>query len=168
MTDREQGTPALFEAAIGPRGRDYYLPYFGRAERRGYAPLSWNWPAFLFGFFWFLYRKLYLWALVVFCYPTFAMLLAGAVANVWPNAYQPVLLTLIFGFHMIYLPLNANGIYYRWARREVGRARNAHPGQPAAQIEQLAAVGGCNTNLPFLILGTFALLSLVLGSFVPG
>lgn len=168
MTAPAHGAPELFAAVIGNRGRDFYLPYFGRAEQRGYAPLSWNWPAFLFGFFWFLYRKLYLWALVVFCFPSFAVLIAEAVARVWPTAEAPVLMTLVVGFHMLYLPANANAMYYRRARREIERARSAHPGQRAAQLKRLATVGGCNTNLPFLILGTFALLSLLLGSFAPG
>ena len=45
-----------------------YLPKFKKFHIGGVDNFSitWNWPAFLFGFFWFLYRKLYLWALLEF------------------------------------------------------------------------------------------------------
>ena len=161
------GVATLYQAAVGPKGQDFYLAYFQRAHQRGYAPISWNWPVFFFGFFWFLYRKLYLWAAGVFFFPSIALIASGMVEGVAPGLGQPVMMTLIFGFHLVYLPLYANGIYWRWARREIERARTGNPGQLAAQLEHLEAAGGCNANLPFIIFGVFAALTVLLGTLNP-
>ena len=167
MSDSETQTPELYRAVLGPRNAAYYLPYFRRAEERGYPPVSWNWPVFFFGFFWFLYRKLYVWAAIVFCFPTAAVIASGLVETLIPGMGQAVLLTLVFGFLLLYLPMNANAIYYRWARRELEAGRTELPGQHDAQVERLAQRGGCNANLAFVIFGAFMMLTVMLGSFAP-
>ena len=167
LPDNPPGVETLYQAAVGSKSQDFYLAYFQRAHQRGYPPISWNWPVFFFGFFWFLYRKLYLWAALVFFFPSAALIASGIVEELVPGFGQPVLMTLIFGFNLIYLPLHANGIYWRWARREIGRAREGHPGQHAAQLEHLQAAGGCNGNLPFIIFGVFTALTVLLGSLSP-
>ena len=85
MSDSDTRTPELYRAVIGTRKQEFYLPYFRRAEERGFPPLSWNWPVFFFGILWFLYRKLYVWALIVFFFPTFAVLVAGVVEGFMPG-----------------------------------------------------------------------------------
>lgn len=165
--DSPPSVATLYQAAVGPKRQDFYLAYFQRAHQRGYASISWNWPVFFFGFFWFLYRKLYLWALAVFFFPSFALIASGIIEDLAPGLGQPVMMTLIFGFHLIYLPLYANGIYWRWARREIERARAENPGQHAAQLEHLEAAGGCNANLPFIIFGVFTAITVLLGSLNP-
>ena len=167
LPDSPPGVETLYRAAVGARRQDFYLAYFQRAHQRGYAPMSWNWPVFFFGFFWFLYRKLYLWALLVFLFPSGAAIASGIVEGLVPGLGQPVMMTLIVGFNLIYLPLHANGIYWRWARREIERARAGHPAQHAAQLEHLDAAGGCNSNLPFIIFGVFTVLTVLLGSLSP-
>lgn len=50
--------PALLAAAIGPNA-SFYLDRWARMDAKGSA-ISWNWPACLFNFFWFAYRKMWL------------------------------------------------------------------------------------------------------------
>ena len=64
----------------------------------------------------------------------------------------------------VWLPLNANGIYYRWARNEIERARIEFPGQVDAQQRYLEARGGVNAQLPYLILIGFMVMSMLAGS----
>lgn len=52
----------LIEAALGENS-EYYLKRFLSYQAEGLPLLSWNWAGLLFGFFWFLYRKV--WAVVV-------------------------------------------------------------------------------------------------------
>jgi len=50
--------PALLQAAVGPNLATY-LARWTTMDAKGSA-ISWNWPACLFGFFWFAYRKMWL------------------------------------------------------------------------------------------------------------
>ncbi len=76
-----------YAACIG-NNVHFYLPKF---RRYALNPTNfhggWNWPAFFFGCWWFLYRKMYFWALIAFitlCIPYFQLLFMigwGVVAN---------------------------------------------------------------------------------------
>lgn len=50
--------PALLAAAVGPNA-SFYLDRWAKMEAKG-GTTSWNWPACLFSFFWFAYRKMWL------------------------------------------------------------------------------------------------------------
>ena len=73
---------------IGPRAENYLVKFkkFQATATDGFA-LTWHWPAFIFGFWWLLYRKLYVWALValgLWLIPHLALpawFVWGAVAN---------------------------------------------------------------------------------------
>ena len=43
------------------KNKEYYIPVFHKLKTTG-KYVSWNWPAFLAGPYWMIYRKLYLWA----------------------------------------------------------------------------------------------------------
>ena len=69
-----------------------------------------------------------------------------------PGSGRPLLVLAVVGFGFVWLPLNANGIYYHWARDEIERARIEYPGQIDAQQRFLEARGGVNAQLPYLML----------------
>ena len=78
---------ALWHQFIGPNA-DQYLTQFKKFSSNGQPKfaLSWNWPAFLFiSFLWFLYRKMYLHALVYAVGPIVSTYLTGelSVGIVW-------------------------------------------------------------------------------------
>jgi len=66
---------------------DYYLHKFQKfSSASGSRILSWNWPAFLFDpFLWFLYRKMYMYALVYAIGPVVSAFITGdfTVGVVW-------------------------------------------------------------------------------------
>jgi hypothetical protein len=82
---------------------DYYRHQFQRfgSVRNPTYRLSWNWPAFFFFFFWALYRKMWLWAIVY---------LLGGTALMMFLPPGPVSLVWLFAW-----PLAANYIYFRRA-----------------------------------------------------
>ena len=82
---------------------DYYRHQFQRfgSVRNPTYRLSWNWPAFFFFFFWALYRKMWLWAIVY---------LLGGTALMMFLQPGPVSLVWLFAW-----PLAANYIYFRRA-----------------------------------------------------
>lgn len=51
-------SPNLFQAAIGNRSREYFLRKFDRYVRDGISWIDFNPWALVFGFFWFLYRRI--------------------------------------------------------------------------------------------------------------
>jgi len=109
-------------AFIGPKA-DKYLDTFKRfekADRTHFTP-TWHWPAALVGFWWLLYRKLYLWAL------------AAMVVAFIPLAN----LVAMVGFG-----LGANYLYYRHAQKKVGELRTALP--DANLLITLKQIGGVN------------------------
>ena len=146
------GERDLYAALIGPDNAGYYLAYLDRAAERGYAPLSWHWPAFFLGLFWLLYRKQYQWAFIAFFYPYLAALLSTAPALLGVDGLAwPTFAVLMIAFRLGYLPLNANGIYYRWARGRVATVRQRLGNQPAQGIEQLRAWGGTHRVAPWAV-----------------
>lgn len=100
----------------------FYLEKFrkfrvGRIE--AFAP-TWNWSAFLFGTWWFLYRKMYLWALAAFalsCIP-----IVGLAA--W-----------------IATGIAGNYLYWRHVSAQVARAREVTPeGELPGVLAQMGGV----------------------------
>jgi hypothetical protein len=138
----------LYEAVVGGRNASYYTAYFRRADARGYAPISWHWPALFIAVPWLLYRRQYRWAFVCFGFPYFAAMLGLMLDQAVPGAGNYLFLTVVIGFQMGFIPLFANAIYYRWAKQQIAGAAARHPGQPHKQIELLRAHGGTTLVAP--------------------
>lgn len=164
MTPAESPPDELYRAVIGEPNQEFYLSYFHRADARGYAPISWHWPVFVLGLFWLLYRKQYKFALIVLGIPYLAAMIAAAVDGVLPGSGRPLLAVAVGAFGFVWLPLNANGIYYRWVRQQIERARGEFPGQIDAQLRRLDSLGGVNGQLPYVILISFVVFSILAGS----
>ena len=164
MTRDEPPSEALYRAVIGQPNQAFYLSYFRRADARGYAPISWHWPVFAIGLFWLMYRKQYRFALIVFGLPYLAATIAALIDSVLPGSGRPLLAVVVGAFGFVWLPLNANGIYYRWARAAITRAQGESPGQVDGQLRYLAARGGVNGQLPYVILISVVVISIFAGS----
>ena len=153
----------LYAAAVG-RNEGFYLPYFRRVEERGYAPVSWNWATFCFGLFWFVYRRQYRWAAGLALAAILVGVLVQQVAIAGYAGFGTVLqLAFLIGVNGVYLPLNANGIYYRSVKERVERVQSRFAADRKRQIEVLMLRGGPNPIAPVLVLGVVVLM-LSLGS----
>ena len=63
--EEQETREKLSRAYLGGKQQTYYMASFINQEARGYKPaLSWNGSAFIFGIFWLLYRKMYLFAIL--------------------------------------------------------------------------------------------------------
>jgi hypothetical protein len=164
VTQADTPSDDLYRAVIGEPNQEFYLSYFRRADARGYAPISWHWPVFIIGLFWLLYRKQYRFAAIVFGLPYLVAMIAALLDSVLPGSGRPFLVVAVVGFGFVWLPLNANGIYYRWARDEIERARAKFPGQADKQEQHLEERGGVNGQLPYLVIIGFILMSMLAGT----
>lgn len=120
----------LWRQFIGPHA-DRYLGYFkkfGLGEEPKFA-LTWNWPAFLYiSFLWFLYRKMYVYALVYALGPMISTYLTGdlTVGLVWS----------------VMAGATANYLYYWHCREQIGEIKKSAWTDPAKQEEALKEAGG--------------------------
>jgi hypothetical protein len=137
-------------AYIGPKA-ERYRPRFGRFTRTGAArfAFSWNWPALFAGTWWYLYRKMYGWALADF---------ALSVLLGW-TLFVP----LLWG---VARAVTGDYLYFRQADRKIREARPFSPagGAPAsspAHLARLAAEGGVNAWVPRVAVAGVVLLFLL-------
>jgi hypothetical protein len=111
-----------YRAYLGPRAEKYLFKFkrFTAKEEEGFA-LTWHWPVFFFGFWWMLYRKLYVWALVALA--------------LWLVPHLALPAWFIWG-------AVANYLYYLQAKRKIGDFRNRSVQSPP--VLTLAEIGGVN------------------------
>jgi hypothetical protein len=117
----ETPADALLLAAIG-KNAEYYVPRFERFA--GGAAISWNWPSLFVPLPWFLYRKMWLHAVVYFLGALLAAALAIALLL---RALGGVGLVLALGlwaaFRLAVLPMFANVLYYGVVEKRVANAK---------------------------------------------
>ena len=118
---------------------------------------SWNWPAFLLGAFWMLYRRMY---------ATAALWVAGLIGvSILETALgvsNNVSTVLTIGASAAAGALG-NHLYLRHTQRMIARVGARHPGDTAAQHAELAARGGTSWLAVMLGLLVFVLMSGAVG-----
>lgn len=113
-----------------------------------------SFPALLFGPFWFLYRKLYLWAVILIG-------LIGAELALLATALFPTIGRLVLIVTGIGIGVVANKIYVNWAVQRVKAIRATVPDLHQRQV-QLKKKGGVSAKGIFL--GIAAAIVLLLGT----
>lgn len=121
------------------RPDDYYLQQFKKfsAGNTSRFAFTWHWPAFLVDpFLWFLYRKMYLYALIYALGPVLSAYLTGdfTVGFVW----------------RVMAGVSANYIYYWHVREHITEIRKGPPLGPGALEEQIRDRGGVQTYVLWL------------------
>lgn len=116
------------------KNSEKYLRKFTKFHQNGSESFAatWNWSAFIVPLYWMLYRKLYLWALLVF------------VLGIIPIVN--ILSHIAFG-------VGGNFIYYKHARkklREIDGARSYSNG--AQRAAAIARAGGVNKNILVILI----------------
>jgi hypothetical protein len=142
-------------AYIGPRA-ERYRPRFERFTRTGTTrfEFSWNWPAAFAGMWWYLYRKMYGWALVDF--------VLGVLLG-W-TLFVPI----AWG---VARAVTGDYLYFRQADRRIREARPISspvdaPAANAAHLVRLAAEGGVNAWVAWVaIAGTLLFLVVLFFAF---
>lgn len=169
------GTKAEYLAAIVGSKTPYYLPRFRRMSRNG-SNLSWNWAAFFFGPYWFLYRKMYgigtlylalqifQTGVTAFVYNTLGINNAttyaeifNIVENAMNNRSYMYYLMAIWVLSLIVFAINlatsalGNRLYLNHCTKQIQRARTKTPDLTAGELTSL---GG--TTVAMAIIGYMA------------
>lgn len=85
--------------------------------------VTWHWPAFFVPFIWLLYRKLYLWALLIFC------------LSIIP--YVGFIVMIVMG-------ITANYLYYKDAKKKILALNSLHKTSESQGSDEIAHAGGVN------------------------
>jgi len=143
-----------YKAIIGPKNQDYYLRHFSRFDDEGKTSATWNWPAFLVAFYWLLYRKMWLNALLYFIFPSIFMVLfgfVGALMGVSAGTLIVVGYLLYFVAIFILFPMYANALFYRQCKKTILTVSStSHSTQ--RQLGELSGKGGTSNVVIFVIL----------------
>ncbi len=121
---------ALWRQFIGPHADRYLKDFkkFGLGAEPKFV-LTWNWPAFLYiPFLWFLYRKMYVYALVYALGPILSAYLTG-------DYFTSLVWSIMAG-------ATANYLYYWHCREQIGEIKKNAWTDPIKQDEALNEAGG--------------------------
>jgi len=147
-------TDEYYRAFIGPNNQGYYLRYFEEFDREGKTSPTWHWPAFLVTFYWFLYRKMWLNALIYFLLPyifAFFLGIAAAVAGDSAQLFLGFAYILFFIGIWVVPPMYANALYYRHCNKKIEQAR-ATTRDFQRQLGELSAKGGTSSVVLIFVL----------------
>jgi Tfp pilus assembly protein PilE len=147
-----------YKAAVGPKNQDYYLNCFSGFDNKGKTGVTWNWPSFLVTFYWLLYRKMWLNALVYFFLPYLLVILFGIIAVVMGDSSGVLIGTgylLYLAAIFILIPMYANALYYRHCKKIISEVR-ASSQDTQRQLGELSGKGGTsNIVLIFVLIFVF-------------
>ncbi len=128
-----------YEAAIGYKNTDYYLAYFNRFDLQG-SSISWNWPAFFISFYWLLYRKMWVWALLYFLAPIF-IAIGGIILASFSELVSGMLSIASFVAIFILFPMYANALYYWHSRKKILKVKRFSE-DTEKNLRRMTAEGG--------------------------
>lgn len=140
-----------FADFVGNNAETYFRKFKNfRINEPGRFAVSWNWSAFFFTYVWLAYRKMYVWAGVVF--------LAWSAINVG--------LPKLDILPMVVLGVGGNYLYFTYARSKIVEVKIAHPFSTREELsELLMRKGGVNLRMMALAI-LFPLIEAALYSIV--
>lgn len=147
----------LWKAFIGPNA-DRYLETFKKFSGPGgpQFALTWHWPAFVFEpFLWFLYRKMYVYALIYAIGPAMAFYITQDLS-------ADIVWRVIAGG-------SANYIYYWHAKEQLAKIKNERATGGETRQQMLGEMGGVQPYVVWVGVGLLVLkIGLVVAMFKDG
>lgn len=135
----------FYKAIVGPKNQNYYLYHFAQFHSCGKAGVSWHWPVFFLTFFWLLYRKIWLDALI-YCFLYFLILLVDGAMH----------FNFVLYFIGIFIvpSMYANALYYQHCKEKISTVKSSsHASQ--GQLDELSGKGGTSLIVPLLVVFLF-------------
>ena len=167
----DEMTRENFRAILGPKNQDYYLQRFEEYEANGKTTIGWHWPAFFITFYWLLYRKMWLAALLYFILPYLCTSVLGVVGSLL-GASGTLLVSVGYLLYILAIlllpPMFANGLYYRHCQSKIRQAEQLHDDRER-QLGYLSAKGGTSSIILFVVLifGFIAVIGILAAIAIP-
>jgi Tfp pilus assembly protein PilE len=143
-------------AFIGESNTQYYLDRFDRIAHGESG--GWHWPGFLVTWYWMLYRKMWVPALIYFFAPYVVGIVLGGFTGISPML--GVVLSLAwFAAWLIGPGLLANGWYYKHSMNRIRDVR-ARGGSKDQMLARLEAAGG-TSNIAVIIVAILGIVFVI-------
>nr|WP_239483545.1 zinc ribbon domain-containing protein [Paenibacillus rhizolycopersici] len=146
---------------VGRRAESYLQKW--REDNR------WNWPAFLFGGYWLLYRGMYLYLLLYLVASSLVMNIAGPLlfsnsGSTFSGGMVVTVLTVYLAIK-IGLAITANRLYLSQAKRKINVLYQRYPSDPVTREEKIVLAGETSLYIPIALAVLPLLVALVFGAF---
>ena len=141
-----------YRAVVGPKNQDFYVKRFERFDALGTSGPTWHWPAFFVTFYWFLYRKMWVNALIYFISPYVITFVGGFLAATAGTAATGLALFLYGAYLLgifVVLPMYANALYYRHCKSIIAATKASTPNEQRL-LGELSDKGG-TSNIVLII-----------------
>jgi len=154
--DATPDTETWMATFIGPKNQAYYLRHFTAFAKQKRAGISWNWPAFFVMFYWLLYRKMWLNALIYFILPYILLVPLIIIAAILGDSeLGSVVFFIGYALYMavfIFLPpMYANALYYRHYLSNLAETKRASR-DTQRQLGMLSEKGGTSSIVIIMLL----------------
>jgi Protein of unknown function (DUF2628) len=141
--------------------------YYLKANRAlsGGENASFNFPAFLLGLFWFLYRKMYVFAIGIF---VVLLMIDQGIQIIGRSMPQYKEALQFFSFFItlavsIVMGFKGNEIYLGCANRKIQEITASHSDE-GQRLEAIKKAGGTSLVLPWALAGAIIALFIIMGS----
>jgi len=117
--------PELYEIFFQER-KDYYLDKLSKYEKG--KKLIFNYSTLLFGLFWFLYRKMYLEAIIIYLFITLETLFEDLYLKQLIGEEETIIFKIIFTLiFLICMGFSGNLLYLKKAERIINKSKEKYP-----------------------------------------
>lgn len=122
---------------VGRIKEAYYMPRFENIIDRG-TKVGWNWPAFFVPVMWMAYRKMYVYAAILYIYQIASSFITTKMSGAASSVLSVLGILVTFG-----IPMFANYIYYNFACKKIDECNDIH--NETERAEKIKQLGGTNT-----------------------
>lgn len=146
---------------VGPRAEVYLQKW--REDSR------WNWPAFVFGGYWLLYRGMYLYLLLYLVAGSLAINIVGSLlyagsGSTFSGGMAATLVTVYLAVK-IGLAITANTLYLQHAKRKINALYQRYPSDNDIREEKIVLAGETSLYIPIALAVLPLLIAIVFGAF---
>ena len=165
MNEQQNNTSEEEYVTFIGKNAEKYLPTFQKFHVNGVDQFSvtWHWPAFLFPFFWLLYRKLYLWAILSLVWSVtirpspFGFLLPLVGFPLPLVEFLPPMVGFLLPIVGSLLPmlafgLTANYLYYKHMKKKLSALQQLQALSDTQRAAKIVHAGGVNSVFVIVIM----------------
>lgn len=114
---------------------------------------SWNWAAFIFDFYWLLYRKMYQYFFIYLAIVYFIIYLVGTmISNMSNSLVAPVIIGIVtYSIFKVIIGTTGNQLYWRHTKRKIDRIHQLVEHISSGK-RKIVNSGGVNLALPLILI----------------